>query len=269
MRIFLLSVIVLLLLESCRSTKQITTVIARKDSAIVVINPADSDSAKSVRATLSKIKSKQINFTTFSSKVKVEYNDDKNRRFDFNAFVRMKKDSAIWVSIIAAFNIEAFRVMITPDSLVILDKINRTSQKRSLSYLEKITKVPFDYKTLEDLILGNPVYLENTIVAYADQGEKISFSTLGDAFKHYITVGKTDLNVLFSKLDDVDVTRSRTANLAYSSYVASGPWMFAGVRKISLSEKTKLDVNLEFKQVEFDIPMSFPFGVPKNFRVIN
>jgi hypothetical protein len=269
MRIFLLSVVVMLLLDACRSTKQIATVIAKKDSAVVVVNPADSDSAKSVRATLSKIKSKQIHFATFSSKVKVEYNDDKNRRFDFNAFVRMKKDSVIWVSIIAAFNIEAFRVMITPDSLVILDKINRTSQKRSLSYLEKITKVPFDYKTLEDLILGNPVYLENTVVAYADQGEKISLSTLGDAFKHYITVGKTDLNVLFSKLDDVDVTRSRTANLAYSSYVASGPWMFAGVRKISLSEKTKLDVNLEFKQVEFDIPMTFPFGVPKNFRVIN
>lgn len=259
----------MILLASCRSTKHITTVIAKKDSAVVVVNPEDSDSAKSVRATLSKIKEKKISFTTFSSKVKVEYNDDKNRRLDFNAFIRMKKDSAIWVSIIAAFNIEAFRVMITPDSLVILDKINRTTQKRSLSYLEKITKVPFDYKTLEDLILGNPVYLSNAVVSYADQGERLSMSTLGDVFKHYITVGKSDLNVLFSKLDDVDITRSRTANLAYSDYIASGPWMFAGVRKISLSEKTKLDVNLEFKQVEFDVPMTLPFGVPKNFRVIN
>lgn len=269
MRGLFLTAVVMVLLASCRSTKQITTVIAKKDSAVVVVNPEDSDSAKSVRATLSRIKEKKISFTTFSSKVKVEYNDDKNRRLDFNAFIRMKKDSAIWVSIIAAFNIEAFRVMITPDSLVILDKINRTTQKRSLSYLEKITKVPFDYKTLEDLILGNPVYLSNAVVSYADQGERLSMSTLGDVFKHYITVGKSDLNVLFSKLDDVDVTRSRTANLAYSDYIASGPWMFAGVRKISLSEKTKLDVNLEFKQVEFDVPMTLPFGVPKNFRVIN
>ncbi len=269
MRALLSIVIVMMLLASCRSTKQIATVIAKKDSAVVVVNPEDSDSAKSVRATLSRIKDKKINFTTFSSKVKVEYNDDKNRRFDFNAFIRMKKDSAIWVSIIAAFNIEAFRVMITPDSLVILDKINKTTQKRSLNYLEKITKVPFDYKTLEDLILGNPVYLANSVVSYADQGEKVSLSTMGDVFKHYITVGKSDLNVLFSKLDDVDITRSRTANLAYSDYLASGPWMFSGMRKISLSEKTKLDVNLEFKQVEFDIPTTFPFGIPKNFRVIN
>lgn len=256
------------MLASCRSTRKITTVIAKKDSAVVVINPAESDSAKSVRATLAKINAKKISFTTFSSKVKVGYSDD-NRKLDFSAFIRMKKDSVIWVSIIAALNIEAFRVMITPDSVVILDKLNRTVQHKPLSYLQGITHVPFDYHTLEDLIIGNPVYLDKTIVAYADQGEKLSLSTVGEAFKHYLTVGKADLNLLFSKLDDVDQSRSRTANLAYSEYVAAGNWMFAGLRNITLSEKTKLEINLDFKQVEFEKPMTFPFSIPKNYRVIN
>jgi len=256
-------------LISCRSTKQISTVVAKKDSAVVVINPAESDSAKSVRATLAKIKGKQIKFTTFSSKVKVDYSDDKNRRLDFNAFVRMKKDSAIWVSIIAALNIEAYRVMITPDSLVIMDKINRTIQRKALGYLQEITKVPFDYHTLEDLIIGNPIYLDKTIVAYADQGEKLSLSTVGDAFKHILTVSKSDLSILFSKLDDVDFTRSRTANLSYAEYKMSGLWLFPEVRNISLSEKTKLDVILDFKQVEFEKPLSFPFSIPKNYKILN
>jgi hypothetical protein len=242
-------------------------VVAKKDSAIVVINPADSDSAKSVRATLSKINAKQISFSTFSSKVKVDYNDDKNNHFDFNAFVRMKSDSAIWVSIIAALNIEAFRVMITPDSLTIMNKLDRTIEKRSLSFLKELTKVPFDFKTLQDLIIGNPVYLDKNIISYTDQGDRISMSTIGDAFKHFITVSKTDLTLLFSKLDDIDATRSRAANLSYSEYAAAGNWMFAGIRKISLSEKTKIDVQLEFKQVEFEKPISFPFAVPKNYRV--
>lgn len=254
---------------SCRSTRQLSTVVAKKDSAVVVINPAESDSAKSVRSTLAKIKGKQIKFTTFSSKVKVDYSDDKNRRFDFNAFLRMKKDSAIWISIIAALNIEAYRVMITPDSLVIMDKINRTIQRKPLSYLQEITKVPFDYHTLEDLIIGNPIYLEKTIVAYADQGEKLSLSTVGEAFKHILTVSKNDLSVLFSKLDDVDVTRSRTANLSYAEYKMSGTWLFSEVRNISLSEKTKLDVVLDFKQVEFEKTLSFPFSIPKNYKSLN
>ncbi|MFN6374228.1 MAG: DUF4292 domain-containing protein [Chitinophagia bacterium] len=256
-------------LFSCRSSRQISTVVAKKDSAVVVINPAESDSAKSVRATLAKIKGKQIHFTTFSSKVKVDYSDDKNRRFDFNAFVRMKKDSAIWISIIAALNIEAYRVMITPDSLVILDKINRSIQRKSLAYLQEITKVPFDYRTLEDLIIGNPIYLDKTIVAYADQGERLSLSTVGDAFKHILTVSKSDLSILFSKLDDVDVTRSRTANLSYAEYKLAGTWLFPEVRNISLSEKTRLDVVLDFKQVEFEKLLTFPFSIPKNYKILN
>ncbi len=269
MRIFLLAIVLGVFMLSCRSTRKITTVIAKKDSAVVVINPAESDSAKSVRATFDSIQQKRINFSSFSAKLKVEYRDDKNRSLDFNAFLRMKKDSAIWVSIIAALNIEAYRVIITPDSVTIMDKLNRTIQRKPLSYLQAITQVPFDYSTLEDLIIGNPVYLDNTIVSYIDQGEKISLATLGNSFKHYLTVGKSDLQLLFSKLDDVDLTRSRTASLAYAAYSPVGRLMFASARNISLSEKNKLDISLDFKQVEFDKPLAFPFSIPKNYKVIN
>jgi hypothetical protein len=267
MKIFFYSLLLSLTLFSCRSSRKISTIVAPKDSAVVVVNPAESDSAKMVRATFSKLNEKHIDFNTFSSKVKVDYSDDKNNRIDFNAFIRMKKDSAIWVSIIAALNIEAYRVLITPDSVVILDKLNRTVQTKTLSYLQQITKLPFDFKTLQDLIIGNPVYLDKKVVAYREQDEKLSFSTIGDAFKHYITVSKNDLSILFSKLDDIDVSRSRTANLSYEDYVAAGSWKFAETRKITLSEKTTIDVKLDFKQVEFDKPMAFPFAIPKNYRL--
>ena len=164
-------------------------------------------------------------------------------------------------------NIEAYRVMITKDSVVIMDKIERTIQRKPLEYLQKITKVPFDFKTLEDLIVGNPVYLDKNITSFTDQGETFSMSTLGEVFKHFITVSKKDLNLLFSKLDDIDVTRSRTANLTYADYSSVGSWIFSGLRKISLSEKTKIDVQLEFKQVEFDKPLSFPFSIPKSYKI--
>ena len=31
----------------------------------------------------------------------------------------------------------------------------------------------------------------------------------------------------------------------------------------------ELDIKLDFKQVEFEKPMGFPFSIPKNFKVIN
>lgn len=269
MRLAVLSFFVLVLIASCRTTRKLTNVISTKDSVVTVVNPYDTDSAKSVRANMDKIKENQIKFKTFSSKIKVNYNDDKNRKFDFNTFFRMEKDSAMWVSIVAALNIEAFRVLIRPDSIIILDKLNKTVQRKPFGYLQSITKVPFDYPTLENLIVGNPVYLEKEVVAFSEKSETLSFSTVGEAFKHFMTVSKNDLQLLFSKLDDVDVSRSRTANLAYAGYIPVGNWMFAEQRKIDLAEKTNIEILLDFKQVEFDKPITFPFSIPKNYKVIN
>ena len=267
MRAFLLIVCSLILLASCRSTRKLTKVISIKDSVVTVINPYDSDSAKFVRATMQKIRERQIQFKTFSSKIKVNYYDDKNRSFDFNAFFRMQKDSAMWISIVAALNIEAFRVLIRPDSIIILDKLNKTIQKKPFSYLQIITKVPFDYQTLENLILGNPIYLDKEVIAFSEKSETFSFSTIGEAFKNFLTVGRNDLNILISKLDDIDITRSRTANLSYSGYVSIGEKMFAEQRKIDLAEKTQIQIYLDFKQVEFDKPIGFPFSIPKNYKI--
>jgi hypothetical protein len=148
-----------------------------------------------------------------------------------------------------------------------MDKISRTIQRKPLSYLQQVSKVPFDFKTLQDLIVGNPVYFDKNITSFVDQGETLSMSLIGSVFKHYITVGKEDLNVLFSKLDDIDLARSRTANLSYSGYVPLGKWKFSESRKIVLTEKTKIDLQLDFKQVEFEQPVGFPFSVPKNYKV--
>ena len=172
---------VLILLASCKSTRKLTKVISTKDSVVTVINPYDSDSAKFVRSTIGKIKDKEIQFNTFSSKIKVYYSDEKNRKLDFNTFFRMQKDSAMWISIVAALNIEAFRVLIRPDSIIILDKLNKTIQRKPFTYLQVITKVPFDYQTLENLILGNPIYLDRNVIAFSEKSESLSFSTAGDA----------------------------------------------------------------------------------------
>ena len=85
MRIILFLFSVLILMASCRSTRKITSVVSKKDSTVLVVRPEDSDSAKHVKATFESINSRQIRFNTFSSKVKIDYSDDKDIRIDVNA----------------------------------------------------------------------------------------------------------------------------------------------------------------------------------------
>jgi hypothetical protein len=50
--------------------------------------------------------------------------DGKN--YDVNATMRMYKDSAIWLSANAVLGIEAMRVLITKDSVKLLNKLDKT-----------------------------------------------------------------------------------------------------------------------------------------------
>jgi hypothetical protein len=256
------------LASGCRSTKKIsTTMTIKTDTSIVVNSPLETDSLKLIKDAFGKIEKNHIDFNTFSAKVKMDYRDSKDRSYDFNAFIRIKKDSIIWVSVIAALGIEAFRVLITPDSIKIQDKLNKTIQFKTVAYIKEITQLPFDFSTLQDLIIGNPVYVTGEVKMYKDDGSLVTMSMLGSLFKHLMTFEKNQFNLMFSKLDDVDITRNRSANLAYDKYEANGKWQFATVRRITVAEKTRVDVDMEFKQVEFEKPQNYPFSIPRNFKL--
>lgn len=270
MRFFITALILIFSasIYSCRSSKKLQSAMSKNDTTItVVVNPAETDSVKLVTTALEKIEGNYINFQTFSSKIKVQYQDSKQRNYDFNAFVRINKDSVIWVSVIAALGIEAFRVYITPDSVKIIDKLDKTVQYRSVSYIRELIKLPVDFYTVQDIILGNPVYFDTTnILSYRETENSISISTSDRFFKQLLTLRKNDFVIMHSKLDDVDMVRNRTADFTYEDYAPVGNKLISLERKISVSEKTRLEINLDLKQPEFDKPLSFPFNVPRNYK---
>jgi hypothetical protein len=66
----------------------------------------------------------------------------------------------------------------------------------------------------------------------------------------------------------VDVLRNRTCYLNYADYDNKKGVNFSTTRNISVTEKTKLEVKLNFKQYEFNETLSFPFSIPKNYKKI-
>ncbi|HQW83792.1 MAG TPA: DUF4292 domain-containing protein, partial [Ferruginibacter sp.] len=59
--------------------------------------------------------------------------------------------------------------------------------------------------------------------------------------------------------------RSRTADLTYSSYDNKTGINFSTYREITISEKNKLDIRMNFKQYEFNKELSVSFNIPKNY----
>ncbi|MBK6633556.1 MAG: DUF4292 domain-containing protein [Chitinophagaceae bacterium] len=87
----------------------------------------------------------------------------------------------------------------------------------------------------------------------------------GIYFKHLLTLSSANYYLTHSKLDDVDITRSRTADLTYGDYENKSGFNFSTYREISVSEKNKLDIRLNFKQYEFNKELSVSFYIPKNY----
>lgn len=264
-RLCLLFLIFIALLSSCRSTKKLTSAIAKKDSVDVQGFHAKEDSIRFINNAFQHLKMNRINFTTFSAKVNVDYKtEDKN--YDVNAFVRMYKDSVIWISINAIFGIEALRAYITKDSVKILDKQSKEYTSRAVSYLQEVSALPLDLATLQDLIVGNPVFVDSNIVNYRRTDNEISLLSVGEWFKNLLTINEKNYQIERIKLDDADIIRNRTCDLSYSDYENKKGVNFSTKRKITITEKKNLNIKLEFKQYDFNEPLTFPFSIPKNYK---
>lgn len=259
------------LMVSCKPTRKIQTAIAKKDTAAAVVdNSAHLDSMAFIDRTLAALDSNRIQFTTFSSKINVDYRDADDKNYNVNANLRMYKDSAIWVSVNAILGIEALRMYITRDSVKILDKQNKTYTARRVDYLQDVTALPLNLSILQDLFVGNPVFLDSAnVVSYRRADNSIALLSVGQWFKNLLTLSEADKTLQRSKLDDADITKNRTADLTYSDYENKAGVPFATKRKITIAEKKKLDVKLDFKQYTFNEEVSFPFSIPKNYTVNN
>jgi hypothetical protein len=267
-RVLLYSISVLLFLTACRSTKKISTAIARKDTAVAVViknNPVDSAAIRA--GILQKVQANRIDFTWFDAKIKVDYEGSSGNNKDATANIRMRKDSMIWISLTGLLGIEGFRVVVTKDSVKLMNKLDKEIQYRSIAYLQELTQLPFDFYTLQDLILGNPIYFSNNVTSFKQVENQMQVQSVGKLFKHLLTLDTTNNQILHSKLDDVEASRNRTADITFGDYDNGKGKVFSKDRQITVTEKSKLDIHMDFKQYDFEEPQTFPFNVPKNYKV--
>ncbi len=271
MRTILILSVFAIAVVSCRTSKKvqsIESVIAKKDTAqVVVIKEGPKvDSVAIVKDILEKVMRSKIDFSTFNAKIKVDYEGVEQSQ-KATAYLSIKKDSLIYVQIaIPPFGVVA-NLLINKDSVTLMQiKGQKSIKYRAISYLQEQTQIPFDFYTLQDILVGNPVFLDSNVVSYKSGNAQLLVMMVGDLFKHLVTLDKTDFKVLHSKLDDVDELRNRTCDITFSNYQMVNNRPFATYRYISVSEKSKLDITLDFKEYSFNDPLKYVFSLPKNSK---
>jgi hypothetical protein len=257
-----LIVVCLLLSVGCRPKKVIVTtppVTASQENVAVKVDEKPQN--------LQLLKSKDLPFNTLSLKGKasLDVNGDEN---NVTMNIRIQKDKKIWISVTGIAGIEGARAVITPDSLLLLNRLQKTITRKPFSYIYGFTNRQINFGLLQAVISGNTIgdFMTEKSALVQENGVWVLSGTAGDLA--YRSVFNTLLKVTETTLNDAKAAQAFKVN--YGEYTAVNNALFPLNLKISSMTQTKLlKVDIEFVKIESNVPVEFPFSVPKNFEVIN
>ena len=265
--IHLLMFVSMLLFFSCSSSRKFKSSFPATDSLIYEGGRMDSSLLESARSELQNLKNKRIDFQTFSAKLKVNYADLNGSQPEGNVVLRLYKDSAIWISLSGSIlNLELYRILITPDTVTILNKLEKTVERLPFRFMEEIAHIPLNFASLQDLLVGNPIYVGDSILGFQSSGKNILIATEGNLFKNILALSPETKLLQTSSLTENDPMNKRAINLFYGDYQKLDTIAFSKTREIIVDDESQIKIALNFKQQEFNKELSLTFNVPPNYK---
>ena len=264
----LLFLSVVFALASCTTSRKVQViqdVLSKKDTVSfqIIAEKTKVDSGVIVKDIIEKIGLTKLSFATMNARVKVEY-ETVNKSDAFIANISIDKGKSIYLTVRGAMGVIGLKALITKDSIVLFFPLNKKVEKHNLSYMQELIKIPFTYATLEDLIVGNPVFMDDaSIVSYKMNNNKLQVGMLGSLFKNLITLSEDNAKVLHLKLDDIDINKHRTCDITYSQHTSAMQYQFPLNMDIAIASQSRLEIHMEVKDYTFNEPLKYTFAIPK------
>lgn len=259
-----------LALFSCRSTR-ITRATFPSDTTAPAARPDSVDTEKAfaeAREIREKVMGNRVSYETFTADVKMDFEDDRGKKGNnLGVNIRMQYDSAIWVRIGGPLNVEGARILITRDSIKVTNRLEGTVMLRSTAEGKELMKLEMGLTELQDLLVGNPVFLGDSVGQVVRTQSIVSFMSKMKDLVSQFNVFADDYAIQQVKLTDADGSRPtpRVVELTYGDFRTVEGRKLAFQRKIYVEEKQVMKVALDFRKMEFNKPVSFPFPIPSSY----
>lgn len=254
--VFLLGAVIFV--SACKPKKEIVVAPPTKTET-------KTDNSKAEALTL--LNSKQLKFNTLSLKAKatLDIAGDAN---DVTMNFKMKDKETIWVSITALGGMaEVARALITPDSIKIMNRMKSEYLKKPFNYIYNFTNKQVNFNTLQAILTGNAmgefltaesdVKQENGVWVVSGSKSALDYKLL---FNTLFKVSETNLN---------DAKNGQALKVTYTDYQKLNESLFPSALKIKTLSKAKtINIDLQFVKIDGNVPVDFPFNVPKRFTVV-
>lgn len=265
-------VLITLCLGSCATSRKVHVIqdaLSKKDTSTNQIIAAISkvDSGIIVKDIFEKITATKLNYNTLNARLKVDY-ETVNKSDALVANVSIDKGKAIYIIVKGSLGVIGLRALITKDSVFLFYPLDKKLEQKPLSYLQEVIKIPLSYPMLEDLIVGNPIFLEDaSIASYKMNNNKLQIGLVGNVFKNLVSLSEDKSKVLHLKLDDLDINQHRTCDITYYNHTNVLQNQFPLNRDIAVASQSRFEIHLEVKEFAFNEPLKYTFVMPKQVKI--
>ncbi len=213
---------------------------------------------------LEKLQGNQIQAEWFSSKARIVPSGF-GMNMTLSANIRVRRDSAIWMNV-SKIGLEAGRALIRPDSVFILDRLNRTYYARPLAYVESEYNLPADFNLLQEMILGNAILLDEDNVNSKKLPDQYILTANTNDYQTEYRLGTVPY--LLKEMSVNDDAHQRSFSIDFDEYKKINQYHFSHRRNIELNSEETGDgtIKINFSKVEIDVPKSMPFSVSSRYQ---
>ena len=238
-----------------------------KDTAATIAHVDSAAANRELISSLAPLWHKRTQYHTFTGKAKIHFEGPESEQ-DFNANVRMKKDTAIWINITGLGGlVQAARVMITPDSFIMINYLQKEVTRLPLTDIAKVLPTKIEFSTLQNLLVGDQLR-DGNITRAALLNDLLAITVEDTSYIQNITYKKTDSTM------NTGVLRTRAANgpqatIQYNDYGDYSGHKISATRAVRIDGEHAYALDLNFSSIDFDQPVEMPFSVPRSFKVKN
>jgi len=213
----------------------------------------------------------EIDFDYLTAKSKFSFKNETQNIDNANVSIRIKKDSLIWFSV-NGVGFEVARGIITPDTIVFMDKFHKEYYAYSYEQLSREFNFDLSYGLLQSIIVGNlPVPRtpnekvrreKDFLLLRQDDGRIMLDSYIGEK------------NRKLKRLQAVEQPTKNSLTLDYEDFTELNSCLFPFTSLITLDVQSKKDKKfyqtvMRIKHSKVELPSKapgFPFTIPQSYQ---
>ncbi len=258
-----LGILIVFLVAACGPVKRVT--------------PPEPD-RHAVDQTLAVLRSQETSFDFFSARYSGTANFE-GVDYSISGNIRIKNDSAVFISVSPFLGIEIARLLVTPDSVRMINRLDNSYFEGDIQILSNMLNTYVDFYMLQALLVGNDFrhFSNNDLKISNDRGRILLQGSnrkpplkneVNVSFQHNLWLNSENYRIEESLLYE-PLTRRSLRAVYHSDSRIDGQWVPREISMVFTEPGARVSMNIRYSRTTIDQPQTISFSIPNNYTPLS